>query len=67
MTATIERFDQLDLQAPILAALAEIGGRERPAPSFYWQRHGAGAANAAGFGLPGPTAECHCPKSWGRF
>ena len=45
----------------------EIGGRERPAPSFYWQRHGAGAANAAGFGLPGPTAECHCPKSWGRF
>ena len=31
MTATIERFDQLDLQAPILAALAEIG-YETPSP-----------------------------------
>ncbi|MBN8285161.1 DEAD/DEAH box helicase [Zoogloea sp.] len=31
MTAPIERFDQLDLQAPILAALAEIG-YETPSP-----------------------------------
>ena len=44
--------------------MAEIGGRQRPAPTFYWQRHGAAAATAAGIGLPGPTAECHCPKSW---
>ncbi|MFB9068837.1 amidohydrolase family protein [Pseudofulvimonas gallinarii] len=43
--------------------MAEIGGRQRPAPTFYWQRHGAAAATAAGIGLPGPTAECHCPKS----
>lgn len=46
--------------------MAEIGGRQRPAPTFYWQRHGAAAAMAAGIGLPGPAAECHCPKSWGR-
>lgn len=46
--------------------MAEIGGQQRPAPTFYWQRHGAAAANAAGFGLPGPAAECHCPKSWNR-
>lgn len=46
--------------------MAEIGGLERPAPTFYWQRHGVGAASAAGLGLPGPAAECHCPKSWGR-
>jgi Tol biopolymer transport system component/imidazolonepropionase-like amidohydrolase len=44
--------------------MAEIGGRQQPAPTFYWQRHGAAAASAAGIGLPGPTAECHCPKSW---
>ena len=31
MTAPIERFDQLDLQAPLLAALAEIG-YETPSP-----------------------------------
>jgi ATP-dependent RNA helicase DeaD len=31
MTASIERFDQLDLQAPILEALAEIG-YETPSP-----------------------------------
>jgi len=48
------------------STMAEIGGRERPAPTFYWQRHGAGAASAAGIGLPGPAAECHCPKSWAR-
>jgi imidazolonepropionase-like amidohydrolase/Tol biopolymer transport system component len=46
--------------------MAEIGGKQRPAPTFYWQKHGAAAANAAGLGLPGPTAECHCPKSWSR-
>lgn len=45
------------------ATMAEIGGRERPAPTFYWQRHGAAAATAAGIGLPGPAAQCHCPKS----
>lgn len=45
--------------------MAEIGGRGRAAPIFYWQRHGAGAANAAGIGLPGPAAQCHCPKSGG--
>jgi Tol biopolymer transport system component/imidazolonepropionase-like amidohydrolase len=64
-----EDVDQVMVNGRLFDAdtMAEIGGRERPAPSFYWQRHGAGAANAAGFGLPGPTAECHCPKSWGRF
>ncbi len=45
--------------------MAEIGGKQRPAPSFYWQKHGAAAATAAGLGLPGPTAECLCPKSHG--
>ncbi len=48
------------------ATMAEIGGRERPAPVFYWQRHGAAAASAAGIGLPGPAAQCHCPKSRGE-
>jgi Tol biopolymer transport system component/imidazolonepropionase-like amidohydrolase len=42
------------------ADMAEIGGREAPAPEFYWQRHGAGRS----FGIEfGPTAPCHCPKS----
>ncbi|MCK9488870.1 MAG: amidohydrolase family protein [Xanthomonadales bacterium] len=45
--------------------MAEIGGRQSPAPQFYWQKHGAAAATAAGLGLPGPTAECLCPKSHG--
>ena len=43
------------------ADMAEIGGRNTPAPTFYWQRHGG---NAVTWGLEyGPTAECHCPKS----
>lgn len=42
------------------STMAEIGGRERPAPTFYWQRHGG---VVAGSGISyGPTAECHCPK-----
>jgi len=42
------------------ATMAEIGGREAPAPSFYWQRHGGSGVT---WGLEyGPTAECHCPK-----
>ncbi|MCK7592636.1 amidohydrolase family protein [Pseudomarimonas salicorniae] len=41
------------------ATMAEIGGREAPAPTFHWQRHRA----AQSFGLNyGPTAVCHCPK-----
>ena len=42
------------------ATLAEIGGRERPAPTFYWQRQGNGLMRGAEWG---PTAPCHCPKS----
>ncbi len=42
------------------ADMAEVGGRARPAPEFYWQRHADGQT----FGLQfGPTAVCHCPKS----
>jgi len=42
------------------ADMAEIGGKQRPAPEFYWQRHGDGRT----FGIEfGPTATCHCPKS----
>ncbi len=41
--------------------MVEIGGRERPAPVFYWQRHGGVAAGM--MATFGPTAECHCPKS----
>ena len=40
--------------------LAEIGGRETPAPTFYWQRQGNGLMRGAEWG---PTAPCHCPKS----
>lgn len=40
--------------------MAEVGGRGRGAPEFYWQRHRDGQA----FGLQfGPTGPCHCPKS----
>ncbi len=42
------------------ADLAEIGGLQRPAPTFYWQRHGTGVQYGVEFG---PTAPCHCPKS----
>ncbi len=42
------------------ATMAEIGGQQAPAPTFFWQRHAAGQT----YGLEyGPTAVCHCPKS----
>ncbi|UXI68657.1 amidohydrolase family protein [Tahibacter amnicola] len=41
------------------ADMAEVGGKQRPAPTFYWQRHRDGRT----FGMEyGPTAPCHCPK-----
>jgi hypothetical protein len=41
------------------ADMAEVGGLQRPAPEFFWQRH----AEAVEFGSQyGPTAPCHCPK-----
>jgi len=42
------------------ADMAEVGGRQRPAPTFYWQRHRDGHTFGAEYG---PTAPCHCPKS----
>ncbi|MEZ5442238.1 MAG: amidohydrolase family protein [Lysobacterales bacterium] len=42
--------------------MAQIAPVAKPAPEFYWQRHGVGRAQAAGFGRMGPTAVCHCPK-----
>lgn len=47
------------------ADMAEVGGKQRPAPNFYWQQHRDGRS----FGIEyGPTAPCHCPKSaeWHR-
>ena len=42
------------------ADMAEVGGKGRKAPEFYWQRHHEGRT----FGIEyGPTAPCHCPKS----
>ena len=42
------------------ADMAEVGGKQRKAPEFYWQRHRDGHS----FGIEyGPTAMCHCPKS----
>jgi Tol biopolymer transport system component/imidazolonepropionase-like amidohydrolase len=42
------------------ADMAEVGGKQRAAPEFYWQRH----ADSQTFGVEfGPTATCHCPKS----
>ena len=42
------------------ADMAEVGGKGRKAPEFYWQRHHDGRS----FGIEyGPTAPCHCPKS----
>ncbi|HQZ62352.1 MAG TPA: amidohydrolase family protein, partial [Dokdonella sp.] len=42
------------------ADMAEVGGKQRKAPEFYWQRHHEGRT----FGIEyGPTAPCHCPKS----
>lgn len=40
--------------------MAEIGGLERGAPEFFWQRHRDGRALGLQYG---PTAPCHCPKS----
>lgn len=42
------------------ADIAEIGGLQRPAPTFFWQRHGNGVQVGVEYG---PTAPCHCPKS----
>lgn len=42
------------------ADMAEVGGRQRPAPEFYWQRHRDGRTYGIQYG---PTAPCHCPKS----
>ncbi len=42
------------------ADMAEVGGKQRKAPEFYWQQHRDGRT----YGLEyGPTAPCHCPKS----
>ncbi|WP_246048532.1 amidohydrolase family protein [Arenimonas terrae] len=40
--------------------MAEIGGLNRPAPVFFWQRGGNGVQMGVEYG---PTAPCHCPKS----
>lgn len=40
--------------------MAEIGGLNRPAPQFFWQRSGNGVQMGVEYG---PTAPCHCPKS----
>lgn len=42
------------------ADMAEVGGKQRPAPTFYWQRHRDGRTFGTEYG---PTAPCHCPKS----
>ena len=42
------------------ADMAEVGGKQRAAPEFYWQRHADGQTFGVQFG---PTAVCHCPKS----
>lgn len=42
------------------ADMAEVGGKQRKAPEFYWQRHRDGRSFGAEYG---PTATCHCPKS----
>ena len=41
--------------------MAEIGGRNAPAPEFYWQRHGAAAATAAGIVAPSEASR-HWPS-----
>jgi Tol biopolymer transport system component/imidazolonepropionase-like amidohydrolase len=41
------------------ATMAEVGGRQAAAPTFYWQRTGNGVMRGAEWG---PTAPCHCPK-----
>lgn len=45
----------------VKAEMAEVGGKQRLAPSFHWQLH-----RSAGqvYGIEyGPTGVCHCPKS----
>ncbi|PJK04131.1 amidohydrolase [Lysobacteraceae bacterium NML71-0210] len=42
------------------ADMAEIGHRQAPAPTFYWQRHREGLRFGEQYG---PTGVCHCPKS----
>ena len=42
------------------ADMAEVGGKQRPAPTFYWQRHRDGRTFGTEYG---PTVPCHCPKS----
>lgn len=45
----------------VKAEMAEIGGKQRPAPSFHWQLHrNAGQVYGIEYG---PTGACHCPKS----
>lgn len=42
------------------ANMQEIGNRNTPSPTFYWQLH----KPAQGYGIEyGPSAPCHCPKS----
>ncbi len=45
------------------ASMAERESGNRPAPTFYWQRHGAAAITGAGTFHGGPTGVCHCPAS----
>jgi Tol biopolymer transport system component/imidazolonepropionase-like amidohydrolase len=40
--------------------MSEVGGLQRPAPVFFWQRQGNGVQMGIEYG---PTAPCHCPKS----
>lgn len=40
--------------------MSEIGGLQRPAPTFFWQRDGVAVPTGVEYG---PTAPCHCPKS----
>jgi len=42
------------------ANMKEIGHKEAPEPTFYWQRLEAGQSVGVEYG---PTAPCHCPKS----
>lgn len=42
------------------ADMAEVGGKQRAAPNFYWQRHRDGKTFGTEYG---PTVPCHCPKS----
>jgi imidazolonepropionase-like amidohydrolase/Tol biopolymer transport system component len=39
--------------------MIEVGGKQRPAPRFYWQRDGLARSIMGGLSTP---ASCHCPK-----